>query len=258
MEYQFSHPHPLTPYQAQENEQIQCSGCKLPSGSGLLYGCSKCRYFLHEQCRNRMKHPSHPNHPLTLLSKSPYASGSFICNGCGFTGEAFVLNCGPCEFDLHIQCASLPLTILHKDHPKHPLTLYFEFPIDASKTFSCDVCHSLVDRDGWIYYCKECNYGTHVRCAKFDPGEAPQDKPLSRQPPSSPASVAASLGTEKQMETPVQTVGGGGGGLSRKDEEDQKPLKQVGEEMLDTELEISRLQIQLTRHIAQVMSWACR
>ncbi|CAK9144780.1 unnamed protein product [Ilex paraguariensis] len=77
MEYKhFSHTHNLIHHQVPPGTQIHCSGCNLPgTGSGTVYACRQCSYFLHEQCfqANRsMKHQSHPLHPLTLVPYPTY------------------------------------------------------------------------------------------------------------------------------------------------------------------------------------------
>ncbi|KAJ4970599.1 hypothetical protein NE237_003698 [Protea cynaroides] len=248
MKLHFSHPHPLTPYEALEHEQIQCSGCEL-SVSGLLYGCNQCKYFLHEQCRNIgrwMSHPSHTKHDLTLLPKPTYPQGLFWCNGCGSSGQSFSLSCARCKFDLHIQCALLPHTIVHKDHPKHPLTLFFEFPFDDSKIFWCDVCNLIVEKGSWIYYCQECDYGTHLSCAVSEIGET-SNKPSKH--------LMQLTGKQTEIQpVPNQTVGQGE--LSRKDEEHR--LKQVVEQIMDTELEIMTLQNQLIHQTSKLMNWVYR
>ncbi|KAI8019946.1 F-box protein [Camellia lanceoleosa] len=102
----FSHPHNLTLLKF-PNIGIDCSGCNLPC-SGVIFVCSQCKFFLHQQCflaSRSMNHPSHPLHPLTLVPYPTYASGSFTCDSCGQSGSGFCFSCSSCDFDLHIHCA---------------------------------------------------------------------------------------------------------------------------------------------------------
>ncbi|XP_010265934.1 PREDICTED: uncharacterized protein LOC104603561 [Nelumbo nucifera] len=182
----FSHPHPLNPYdEAQESDGIRCSGCELVT-LGSLFGCESCNYYLHEKCLNVgrwMEHPAHPNHPLTLLPVPTYPSGSFLCNACREDGSSFSLSCAHCEFDLHVQCASLPQTVVHEAHP-HPLSLTFSYSNPKlshaeSIAFSCDVCGEDVDLQGWLYLCVGCDFGDHLSCATSEARPPPPPPPAN-------------------------------------------------------------------------------
>ncbi|KAJ0088733.1 hypothetical protein Patl1_32944 [Pistacia atlantica] len=68
-------------------------------------------------------------HHLTLLPSTTYSAGSFICNACGRAGRsnAFSFCCPLCDFDLHLQCASLPENIKREAH-FHGLCLSYGLP----------------------------------------------------------------------------------------------------------------------------------
>ncbi|KAL7120693.1 hypothetical protein ACP275_02G137900 [Erythranthe tilingii] len=103
----FSHNHGLVYHQVVQGSEIHCSGCK-SAGSGNVYVCWQCSYFLHEHCfrsERSLKHPSHPLHPLTLVPSPTYPSGSFFCNSCNLGGDGFSYTCSECEFDIHVHCA---------------------------------------------------------------------------------------------------------------------------------------------------------
>ncbi|KAL8028478.1 hypothetical protein ABFX02_14G163000 [Erythranthe guttata] len=110
MEYKhFSHSHGLVFHQAAPGSEIHCSGCKSP-GSGNVYACWRCNYFLHEQCfraSRSFNHPSHPQHPLTLVSYPTHTSAAFFCNSCNHGGSGFCYCCSECDFDVHIHCAHM-------------------------------------------------------------------------------------------------------------------------------------------------------
>lgn len=111
-----------------------------------------------------IQHKSHPWHPLILLSTPPYYGGGFTCDACRHGGHDFTYHCPTCHYDLHVGCASLPETVIRGDH-QHPLTLFYCGYKEEGNTFICDVCHGNVPDGCWIYYCKSCDYGTHLGCA---------------------------------------------------------------------------------------------
>ncbi|XP_060169028.1 uncharacterized protein LOC132599872 [Lycium barbarum] len=170
----FSHPHILklimNPALA---ETLTCNACKQPNITTKpnFYGCNSCQRFLHENCLNASRfldHSSHPSHHLTLLPVPTYSNCSYTCKACGSAGNGFSFSCAPCEFDIHLQCALLPQTVVLPQHP-HELELIFESPFDdepdESTIFVCDICHDNADLNYWLYYCADCDFGTHLECA---------------------------------------------------------------------------------------------
>ncbi|XP_028073565.1 uncharacterized protein LOC114275763 [Camellia sinensis] len=165
----FSHRHLLNFTEVEEEDEIICSGCELNLSGSAAYSCTKsnCSFTIHTSCfelPQRIRHRSHPKHPLILLSSPPYSDGEFTCDACGESGVAFTYHCSTCSFDLHVGCASLPESEDCDDH-EHSLTLFYSFPKEEQDSiFICDVCHCPVAKNCWIYYCKVCNYGTHLDC----------------------------------------------------------------------------------------------
>ncbi|KAJ0693250.1 putative chromatin regulator PHD family [Helianthus annuus] len=173
----FSHPHTLSIHKiCLEGAQLTCNGCKFPCTNTLVYSCSECNFFLHDQCFNASRsltHPSHPNHPLSLFPSSTYKSGSFRCNSCGKSGSGFCYCCSNCSFDLHIHCAyntlnpkystSPPNQVELKSHPNHPLKLLPKPPYVSGKRF-CNVCGTRCNNNGELYRCNVCDYDAHVTC----------------------------------------------------------------------------------------------
>ncbi|KAA8541404.1 hypothetical protein F0562_025367 [Nyssa sinensis] len=164
-----SHPHQLELCNHDLNLQAQpqppcCSGCKLRP-YGYMYTCRPCNFTLHLSCNQMpqlISHPSHPNHNLTLLPISAYPGGLFNCDACNRRGNGFSYHCNQCDFDLHIVCASKPLSISHQLHPAHPLKLTFNPPY-GTKGFSCDICCKIGTRQ-WLYRCSECEFDAHLEC----------------------------------------------------------------------------------------------
>ncbi|XP_027113627.1 uncharacterized protein [Coffea arabica] len=173
----FSHQHALQLNDIKDTSPKVCSGCE-DNLTGSAYSCveSQCNFHLHKSCfelPREIRHKSHLDHPLTLLAKpaSHYTDGQFACNACLQSGAAFVYNCESCSFDLHVECVSLPESIIRPDH-KHPLKLFYSNPVPKEEgqqvTFVCDVCQKPVHEIAWIYYCHECDFGTHLECAVYE------------------------------------------------------------------------------------------
>ncbi|XVE78416.1 hypothetical protein DITRI_Ditri13aG0143300 [Diplodiscus trichospermus] len=106
----FSHQHPLV-FREQEshgNQAASCSGCDEPV-IGSAYCCIFCQFCLHKRCAELpsvILNSFHPQHLLTLLAKSPYPNGIYVCDVCKNTRKSFLYHCSDCEFNLDISCAS--------------------------------------------------------------------------------------------------------------------------------------------------------
>ncbi|KAH0782404.1 hypothetical protein KY290_002002 [Solanum tuberosum] len=167
----FSHDHILKLI-ANPTETLTCNACEKPNNTNKpFYGCNTCQYFLHENCFNAprfLNHSSHPSHPLTL-HHPPYAGGYYICNACGSDGNGFCYNCAACDFDIHLQCASCPSSILVDKHT-HQLELHFGSPDeDKDSKYVCDICFVTMSNDNWLYYCAGCDFASHLYCVITSP-----------------------------------------------------------------------------------------
>ncbi|XP_060217812.1 uncharacterized protein LOC132645063 [Lycium barbarum] len=195
MKYQhnqhFSHHHILKKLVLDDSEELQCQACEQPILEPF-HGCISCNFYLHDKCLNAPRslvHPSHHSHPLTLLPTPTYSSRSFTCNACGSEGRSCSLSCAHCEFDLHVQCALLPRTVLLGQHDQHELKLIFDSPVDhedKSTIFVCDLCHGKTEQNYWLYYCAECDFGTHVECGISKYVNKPKENAVILEPKEEP------------------------------------------------------------------------
>ncbi|KAK4738338.1 hypothetical protein R3W88_002035 [Solanum pinnatisectum] len=154
----FSHPHVLKLVNPTVRT-LTCNACEQQNNSNKpFYGCNSCQYFLHENCLNAprfLDHSSHPSHPLTLLPIPTYLTRSFLCNACGSSGNEFSFSCARCQFDIHVQCASCPCSLLIDKHP-HQLELIFGSRYqDKDIKYICDICDAVMNKDNWLYYCAD-------------------------------------------------------------------------------------------------------
>nr|XP_016485423.1 PREDICTED: uncharacterized protein LOC107805842 [Nicotiana tabacum] len=189
----FSHPHILKLVNPTEAETLSCNACEKPNNPNF-YGCNSCQYFLHENCLNAprfLDHLSHPYHHLTLLPVPTYTNRSYTCKACGSDGNGYSFSCAACEFDIHLHCALLPHTVFLPQH-RHELELIFDSPFDddeedESTVFVCDLCHDNADLNYWLYYCAECDFGTHLECGNSKPvSQQVRERPVLNIPEVNP------------------------------------------------------------------------
>ncbi|EOY19989.1 Cysteine/Histidine-rich C1 domain family protein, putative isoform 1 [Theobroma cacao] len=146
-------------------DDYNCSWCGKRL-SEVCYGCVKCKFFLHELCRDKVQrtlyHPFHPSHPLRLHS----IFGS-RCNACGKyfygTEDYGTANycCLICSFFLHFHCAKLLPTLRAKCHD-HPLTYFNIMRYEWRSRFRCHVCKGFCDDN--FYRCVQCDFSVHLFC----------------------------------------------------------------------------------------------
>ncbi|KAH6832725.1 hypothetical protein C2S53_015769 [Perilla frutescens var. hirtella] len=154
--------------------QHRCDVCRRYIGMVLGYRCSSCDFDLDITCeklgidalleerKHELQHPSHPDHPLTLMRKPAFA---FYCDGCGEQDVDMAYICSTCEFWVHKRCATLPL-IHQYHHHHHPLSLAFSFPKEDHFKYSyrCEVCDKFLSMTCWVYGCGDCRYFVHLKC----------------------------------------------------------------------------------------------
>ncbi|OIT19890.1 PREDICTED: eukaryotic translation initiation factor 5B-like [Nicotiana attenuata] len=228
----FSHHHILKSLVLNEGDKLHCQACEQLIFEPF-HGCISCNFYLHENCLNAPRslvHPSHPSHPLTLLPTPTYSSRSFTCNACGSEGRLCSLSCAHCNFDLHLKCALLPQTVLLDQH-HHELKLIFGSPFDdedENTIFVCDLCHGKTDQNYWLYYCADCDFGTHIECGISKYVNKPKENPVIKKainepvistPTRSPIRKTEKKSTKNPRKNPKM----------KPDSPDEKPEKNGGE-----------------------------
>ncbi|XP_016740425.1 uncharacterized protein [Gossypium hirsutum] len=171
----FSHHHPLLfiQHQSVADKAALCFGCE-ELVVGPSYGCNGCMYYLHKRCAEleltpHLNHPFHPQHLLTLLPKSAYHC-TWKCDFCQRSSSGFVYHCGPCNFNLHINCALLQSSIA----PNFPTSLHQHplfFSQDHNDEVNRDCSGCLKPLSGPIYHCSDCAlsdefFNLHKQCAE--------------------------------------------------------------------------------------------
>ncbi|XVF83487.1 hypothetical protein PTKIN_Ptkin16aG0492100 [Pterospermum kingtungense] len=161
-------------------KNAQCFACWKPLLDSLYFS-PDCGFYLHVKCVDlppEINHLLHPQHPLILqFDKQPYLSCQ-ICQKPQRRG--LVYSCSsPCEFVLHIECATIPTKVNHLCHRKHPLTLQFEDGSDLPCQFALHIGYAAIPTKlNQLYYhrkhpltlqsaaykCKSCNFNLHRDC----------------------------------------------------------------------------------------------
>ncbi|XP_059298080.1 uncharacterized protein LOC132050727 [Lycium ferocissimum] len=171
----FSHRHPLLRLHFRAKEGIRCNFCDILI-SGLGYGCDNCDYYLHDVCSNfprEIRHDFHPgyNHSLILRPFKAARPEQFLCRACGLEDSKdhslfqSYYCCESCNFSIHVECASIPITLNKK--VKYPLHLFVSFPITSeAATLFCSICTEEVPTSGfWVFYNHDHDYLCHFDCA---------------------------------------------------------------------------------------------
>ncbi|KAE8714627.1 hypothetical protein F3Y22_tig00110195pilonHSYRG00273 [Hibiscus syriacus] len=142
-------------------ERSRCNLChQILPARGFSYSCSPCKFALHIACAvlpPKLDLPFHRKHPLVLAFQNNPS-----CKACKETQRGkFVYRCSSCNFNLHFEFASPPLTIKENTH-EHPFTLLWR-----QVSFICDACG--VKGNSVSYICSACSLVVHKQCISLPP-----------------------------------------------------------------------------------------
>jgi len=147
------------------DEDRLCQACITPIYFGNLYSCMQCGFVLHEKCAELSRKIHHPIHPHML---SFVARGNGVrrcCSACPWlitTGFFYRCEREECDFQLHVQCATVSEPLVHESH-MHPLFLTSK----PGEWKDCSVCkesnYSLTNEK---FNCiEECDFALCFGCA---------------------------------------------------------------------------------------------
>ncbi|KAK6251077.1 hypothetical protein SCA6_005082 [Theobroma cacao] len=163
----FLHRHPLS-FIDKGNEELFCSRC-LKHLSGPTYGCSRCKFFIHDHCAELPPKIEHFLHPCPLVLKVLPLPVVYNCNLCIEPGAGSSYRCEECKFDMHVECALKPTLksegeelIQHFTH-WHPLQLVLEKNKEEDQV-CCLICQKLCSGSATAYGCKQCEFFLHNSC----------------------------------------------------------------------------------------------
>ncbi|KAK9275836.1 hypothetical protein L1049_023108 [Liquidambar formosana] len=157
------HDHRLTLLDKIYNKHAVCKTCDKPCDAFVLC-CVKCDFNVHKSCAElpqKLQHPFHPRHNLTLFRENPYGLGkTCLCDACRKPYSGFIFHCADCKFDLDVGCASIVPSLRYEGHD-HLLTL-FDKIYDRRL---CNVCDKPCN--AFVYRCVMCNFNVHKLCAEL-------------------------------------------------------------------------------------------
>ncbi|XP_052484472.1 uncharacterized protein LOC128039842 [Gossypium raimondii] len=175
IQHPFHPKHPLTllPKSSYSGFGI-CNFCLKKLG-GFFYNCNDCSFYLHINCAllqssiaANFPNSLHP-HPLFFIQNHNNEVKSH-CSGCQKPISGPFYHCSDCTyptfFNLHKECAELPLEINHPCDRKHALTLLQQPPTHPQKC-SCYLCR--IQWKGFVYSCSLCNFDFSLDDFLFSP-----------------------------------------------------------------------------------------
>ncbi|XP_010490816.1 PREDICTED: uncharacterized protein LOC104768511 [Camelina sativa] len=169
----FSHPqHHLrldenTSREYDENEL--CHACITPIYFGNIYSCMQCDFILHEECANfrrKIHHPIHP-HMLTLGERTDIRDKPRLCSACPWLctgGLIYECRNKECDFQLHLQCASISEPLVHPSHT-HSLFLTSKPEEWQRKCSVCKKSYHCSTNESFNCIEEECDFALCFVCA---------------------------------------------------------------------------------------------
>ncbi|CAL8169922.1 unnamed protein product [Prunus armeniaca] len=143
---------------------FKCSMCRT-FGQGFVYFEFNNPFFhfdLHCTILWKQKALKHEAHVHTLQFNTSLES-SYICRGCGTSGNYFWFSCRRCDFHLCFSCVKLPPTARHK-YDNHPLKLTYDSVKNELDEYYCEICEGKRDPKLWFYSCSDCDFDCHPHC----------------------------------------------------------------------------------------------
>ncbi|KAL1072908.1 hypothetical protein V6Z11_D11G184700, partial [Gossypium hirsutum] len=136
-----------------------------------IYGCNRCKFFLHKSCLDRLK-PEVQSffHPCPLvLSDNCYHEKCYVCFGQIYSNYHYQCKLW-CYFSMHVACAQKPMveysdeehTVQHFTH-FHPLKPVVDSTLQKHEVV-CAICEKLCSSSSSTYGCTECKFFLHKSC----------------------------------------------------------------------------------------------
>ncbi|XVF83480.1 hypothetical protein PTKIN_Ptkin16aG0491200 [Pterospermum kingtungense] len=150
------HSHPkLHPHTV--DRIFRCESCDYES-SGFAYTCNLCYMHYCLRCALVSDNPICEGHEHRL----PCYKYKALCNACGVSSD-WPFRCKGCNFALHCDCLTLPLTARHKSD-EHPYKLTYHDNKNYPASNYCDICEEERNPNLWFYHCAICDNSAHPIC----------------------------------------------------------------------------------------------
>ena len=142
-----------------------CAACGKCCRSCFFYCCIDCDFNLDTKCASHWrvsKDDCHQHAYVPLIKQI-----QFTCEACGEEGKNIgCLYCAICQLLIHTNCALFSRTITIFDH-HHLLTLTYSIhQVEEHANILCKLCYKELNTKYAVYYCQECSFATHLKCAR--------------------------------------------------------------------------------------------
>ncbi|AAF27004.1 putative chromatin regulator PHD family [Arabidopsis thaliana] len=144
-------------------EYNKCISCR-KIFDGFRY-CSRFEKF-DVRCGSISEPFHHELHPHPLYHILSAAEKLKLCGACGKYLH-YVLSCTVCEFNLGMDCATLPRKVRHICDA-HDLSLHHVPGNSKGQQLWCDSCEGKLDPSVWFYGCDDCGSTLHIKCVLGD------------------------------------------------------------------------------------------
>jgi len=142
-----------------------CSVCRKNCNGSFFYRCGLCSFNLDVVCALRWR----TNADYCLKHKLlPLRKGiQLTCESCGEEAEDDGCICSECRVLIHGKCDRFPPTINTNTHD-HSLVRTYSLICQVKKQDNvfCKLCYKKVRTKYAAYFCRECGYVAHLKCAK--------------------------------------------------------------------------------------------
>ncbi|XP_062170923.1 protein VACUOLELESS GAMETOPHYTES-like [Alnus glutinosa] len=142
-----------------------CDACLRRCNRCLAYRCHSCNFDLDIECASGWQvnaDDGHQHEFVPIMKKI-----QLDCEVCGQDRNSFPQVCRICQLLAHTICAVMPRTMkIMAD--RHLLTLIYSLRkvIKGHDDVFCNLCFTKLNLNCAGYYCQQCDFVAHVRCAR--------------------------------------------------------------------------------------------
>ncbi|XP_062176240.1 uncharacterized protein LOC133881334 [Alnus glutinosa] len=142
-----------------------CSVCHKNCSGSFCYRCRLCSFNLDVVCASRWRTNADDclKHELIPLRKGI----QLTCESCGEEAKDDGCICSQCRVLIHDKCNQFPPTINTRTHD-HSLVRTYSLicQVEKQDNVFCGLCYKEVKTKHAAYFCRECGYVAHLKCAK--------------------------------------------------------------------------------------------
>jgi hypothetical protein len=140
-----------------------CDACCKDCERCFVYQCASCNFDLDIECASgwRTKPDDCHQHEFVPIMKQI----QFGCEVCGKDTTCEAQICRICQLLVHTLCTRQPRSIRIMADP-HLLTLIYSLgQVIKDHNDYCDICYKMINLKYAGYYCQQCNFVAHLKCA---------------------------------------------------------------------------------------------